>query len=271
MSAERKTAIWVGVLWIIATVVPASSAVPWSVLDDGDGILANAATHKGQLIAWMLMNFVEVVSVAGVAFMLYPILIRVADTSLKRGMALWYMGTRITESGVYVVAIVATWAFLPLSRAFVAAGAPDGSHFQTTGTILQTTQDVSLAMAQSVFAVGAAMLYYLLLRGRLVPRWISLWGMVGAPLFLVASLSLLWTGDPNSALANVLFVPLAVPEMVLAVWLIAKGFDGEALGIARRDGRVAGSSRAVSVPDHELVGPQDVRARGADRPDPVLR
>lgn len=238
MPSDRKSAIWVGVLWIAATVFPASSAVPWSALDDGDGILTNAATHKGQLIAWMLLNLVEVVAVAGVAFMLSPILVRVADTSVEKGLAHWYVGSRITESGGYLVAVIATWAFLPLSRGFAAAGAPDASHFQTTADLLQTTQDVALAMAQSVFAIGAAMLYFLMLRARLVPRWLSLWGLVGAPLFLIASLSLLWTGEPNSTLANILFIPLGVQEMVLAGWLIVRGFDPAALasGAVTADG-----------------------------------
>ena len=139
MSSERKSAIWVGVLWIMATVFPASSISPWSALDDGEGILANAATHKNQLITWALLNLVGAVAAAGVAFMLYPILNRVADTSVKKGLALWYVGTRITEGGIYVVAVLATWAFLPLSREFAAAGAPDASHFQTSGIILQST------------------------------------------------------------------------------------------------------------------------------------
>jgi hypothetical protein len=228
MSSERKSAIWVGVLWIMATVFPVLSVLPWSALDDGGGILANAATHKSQLIAWVLLNLVGAVAAAGVAFMLYPILTRVADTSVKQGLALWYVGTRITESGIYVVAIIATWAFLPLSRAFAAAGAPNASHFQTSGIILQTTEDLALALGQSVFAIGAAMLYYLLFQARLVPRWLSLWGLVAAPLFLIASLSFLWTGDPNSTLSNVFFVPMALQEMVLAVWLIVKGFDAAA-------------------------------------------
>lgn len=43
----RNSAIWVGVLWIMATAFPVASILPWSVLDDGGGILANAATHKG--------------------------------------------------------------------------------------------------------------------------------------------------------------------------------------------------------------------------------
>lgn len=264
MSSDRKSATWVGVLWIAATVFPASSAVPWNALDDGEGILLNAASHKGQLIAWALLNLLEVVAVAGVAYLLYPILLRVADTSLKKGLALWYLGSRITESAIYVVAVVATWAFLPLSREFVAAGAPAASHFQTTGTILRTTQDLALTMAQSVFAIGAAMLYYLLLRGRLVPRWLSLWGLGAAPLFVIASLSLLWTGNPNSALANVLFAPLALQEMVLAVWLIVKGFDGPALASATA---VADGPRAragLSEHNGSTTG-QPPAERGAER------
>jgi hypothetical protein len=74
------------------------------------------------------------------------------------------------------------------------------------------------------------MLYYLLFQSRIVPRWLSLWGLVASPLFVVASLSLIWTGDPNSTFSTLLYVPMAVQEMVLAVWLIAKGFDSAALG-----------------------------------------
>jgi uncharacterized protein DUF4386 len=224
MSSERKSAIWIGVLWIMATVFPASSILAWSALDDGEGILANAATHKNQLITWALLNLAGAVAAAGVAFMFYPILNRAAHTSVKKGLALWYVGTRITEGGMYLVAVLAIWAFLPLSREFAAAGAPDASHFQTSGDVLQTTSDLALTLAQSVFAIGAVMLYYLLFQSMLVPRWLSLWGLVAAPLFLIASLSLLWTGDPNSTLANVLFAPLGVQEMVIAVWLIARGF-----------------------------------------------
>ena len=124
------------------------------------------------------------VAAAGVAFMFYPILKRVADTSVKRGLALWYVGTRITEGGMYLVAVLATWAFLPLSREFAAAGAPDASHFQTNGAVLQSTSDLALTLAQSVCAIGAVMLYYLLFQSRLVPRWVSLWGLVAVPLFL---------------------------------------------------------------------------------------
>ncbi len=229
MSSDRKVAVWVGVLYIVATVAPVSTLGAWGTLIDGPGILTNAAANKGQLIMVAILNLVMAVAVAGVAFMIYPILKRVADTAVKEGLAVWYVGSRVTEGAVFVVAVLGTLAFLPLSQEFIAAGAPDASHFQTSGVVLQSTIDLTYALGQTVFAIGAAMLYYLLYQSRIIPRWLSLWGLVASPLFVVASLSLTWTGDPNSTLSTVLYVPMAIQEMVLAVWLIARGFNSAAL------------------------------------------
>ncbi len=168
MSSDRKSAIWVGVLYIVATVFPVAALAPWSVLLEGDGILVNAEAREGQLIAVALLTLVMAVAVAGVAFMIYPVLYRVADTGVKKRLALWYVGTRITESAIFIVGVLAILAFLPLSREFVAAGSPDASHFQTSGIVVQSTADVAFGLGQSVFAIGAVMLYYLLYQSRLV-------------------------------------------------------------------------------------------------------
>src|SRR4029078_10359622 len=69
--------------------------------------------------------------------------------------------------------------------------------------------------------------------------WLSRWGLVAAPLILIASLSLLWAGDPNSTLANTFFAPMALQELTLAVWLIFKGFDAAALASGSAMGEVA--------------------------------
>ena len=122
---------------------------------------------------------------------------------------------------------------MPLSREFIAAGVPEASHFQTTAEVLQSSTDVAYALGQTVFAIGAAMLYYLLWQSKLIPQWMSLWGLVASPLFVVASLSLLWTGDPNSTLSTVLYIPMAIQEMVMALWLVFRGFNSAALEEAR--------------------------------------
>jgi hypothetical protein len=52
-----------------------------------------------------------------------------------------------------------------------------------------------------------------------------LWGFVGIPLYSAAYLLAMYgTIGSNSSEQNLLTVPLAVQEMVLAVWMIARGF-----------------------------------------------
>jgi hypothetical protein len=228
------------VLYIVATVAPVSTLGAWGTLVEDPGLLANTATDEGRLITVVLLYLVMAVAVAGVAFMIYPVLRRVADTPVKEGLAQWYVGTRITEGAIFVAAVAATVAFIPLAEEFVAAGSPDASAFQVSAAVLESTVDVAYALGQTVFAVGAAMLYYLLLESRLVPRWLSIWGLIASPLFVVASLSLLWTWDTNSTISTMLYLPMAVQEMVLAVWLIAKGFNPAALRTA-----------AVTAPEKE--------------------
>lgn len=229
LTPDRKAAIWVGVLYLVATIAPVATLSAWGSLIDDPGILTNAAVNEGQLILVAISYLVMAVAVAGVAFMIYPILRRVADTPVKEGLAHWYVGTRVTEGAVFVFAVTATLAFMPLSREFMAAGGSEAGYFQSSSAVLQSSTDVAFALGQTVFAIGAAMLYYLLYVSRIVPRWLSLWGLAASPLFVVASLSLLWTGDPNSTLSTVLYVPMAVQEMVFAIWLIVKGFDLAAL------------------------------------------
>lgn len=95
--------------------------------------------------------------------------------------------------------------------------------------MLLATADFAFMLGQSVFCIGALMFYYLLFQAKLVPRWLSVWGFIGAPLMLVASLSLLMTGDPDSTFSTVLYAPLGLQEMVLAVWLIVRGYNPAAL------------------------------------------
>jgi Domain of unknown function (DUF4386) len=74
------------------------------------------------------------------------------------------------------------------------------------------------------FALGALVFSLLLYQSRLVPRWLSTWGLVGAALYIVPPL-----GSMFGLSLGLLMAPLAVQEMVMAVWLIAKGFNSPAI------------------------------------------
>jgi len=83
------------------------------------------------------------------------------------------------------------------------------------------------------FAVGALMFCFLLYQSRLVPRWLSAWGLVGAALYIVPAI-----GGMFGHSLGILMAPLAVQEMVMAAWLIAKGFTPRAV-VADTSGETA--------------------------------
>jgi hypothetical protein len=76
-----------------------------------------------------------------------------------------------------------------------------------------------------VFCLGAGLFYVLLYRSRIVPRWISLWGLAAIPFYAAGGLLAVYAvSDSDSTTATLLDLPLAVQEMTLAVWMLARGF-----------------------------------------------
>jgi hypothetical protein len=114
---------------------------------------------------------------------------------------------------------------LTLSQEFVKAGAPVSSHFQTIGELLRTGRDlVNHVGVILVLSMGGMMFYYLLYQTKLVPRWLAGWGLVGTAVAIVASfLFMLRVIDLMTSVY--MDFPLALQEMVFAVWLIAKGVN----------------------------------------------
>jgi hypothetical protein len=82
-----------------------------------------------------------------------------------------------------------------------------------------------------VFGLGALMIYIIFYQSKLIPRWLSAWGLVGAVLYIAAPL----LGMFGFELEYLMFL-LALQEMVMAVWLIVKGFNSHALGRGMDEG-----------------------------------
>ncbi|OLE24676.1 MAG: hypothetical protein AUG44_18415 [Actinobacteria bacterium 13_1_20CM_3_71_11] len=83
-------------------------------------------------------------------------------------------------------------------------------------------RDRSTLAGVFAFCVGALMYYALFYRSRLVPRWLSGWGIAGALLMLIACLLALFSDSPVTGYV-VLILPILVQELVLAAWLLIKG------------------------------------------------
>jgi hypothetical protein len=103
----------------------------------------------------------------------------------------------------------------------------DASYFQTSGAFLLAVKEWASIPEQFPYGIGVLILNYMLYQSELVPRWLSVWGLIGGVLILAMGMSRLFD-RPMFILA----IPIVLNEMVLAVWLIANGINSSALASA---------------------------------------
>ena len=194
-------------------------AVSAPVRDAADP-LAYGAQHSGTVVTVALLVLVMGLSLALVPVVLYPVLRRVDEV-----LAAGYLVVRgAVETACYVLLAIGWLLVVPLGEA-LAAGAGTGTPAGVRIGNLVIDADATNAVLTLVFLLGALMFYVLLYRSRIVPRWIAWWGLAAIPFYLAADLLAMYgVFDTNSSAQVLLFMPLAVQEMVLAVWMIARGF-----------------------------------------------
>jgi hypothetical protein len=212
MSADRKAAVWVGVLFLIGTVALVLGSVVTDAVLTGPAYLAQVAAQPNQVAIGALF-----VLLAGFALAMVPVVFWPVGKRYNETLAMGYVVFRgALETVIYIVGALGWLLLIALSTE------PDaGPLANFVRTVETVAWDQLLAFP---FILGAVMFYWLLYKSRLVPRWLSVWGLVGAALYIVAAL-----GSMFGLSLGVLMAPLAVQEMVMAVWLIAKGFNPSAI------------------------------------------
>ena len=225
-ATDRKTAAVVGVLFIMGT-VPALLALPLygNTLNAPDHLTA-ISTNEGQMIVVTAIKFIMGLACAGIGLALYPIL-----KKYNEGLAFGAAGFRVIEGAVDVVGALLLVVLLALSQEFVKAGAPESSYFQTADVLINagTGWLTNVAMLLT-FGIGALMYYVVFYQHRLVPRWLTVWGSVGITLTIIGALLVMFhLIPPAGTIQIILNLPILPQEMVLAVWLIAKGVNPPAV------------------------------------------
>lgn len=223
MDTNRKIAIIVGTFYLIANIAgPIAFGFELPILEAPD-YLVNVSANETSWLLGALFELIMAVAVAGIAFTVYPLL-----KKHHAGIAIGYVGARIIEIVIYVVGVINLLTLLTLSQEFVKAGAPNASYFLTSSELLLAARDWGghVILDITVFPLAAFMFYYLLYRSRIIPRWLSGWGLIAAVLYWAAGLLVMFDLlVPLSTIHIALQAPLGLQEMVLALWLIIKGFD----------------------------------------------
>lgn len=225
LSTKRKTAAAVGVLYIIGTVAGILSVVFSGSILVGADYLAQIAAHQNQMIIGALCVLTMGLALAAIPAVVFPVL-----RKQHEGLTVGYVIFRGALETFTYIAMTASWLVLiVLSQEYVKAGAPADSSYQSMGSLVLGAHDAFRSVLEIVFPLGALMFYTALFRSQLIPRWISVWGLAAVTIWLGVGISgVFGLIDPTSTLGGVLSVPIGLQEMVMAVWLIAKGFNAPA-------------------------------------------
>jgi len=221
MREHKAAATTAGILYITGTVAGLlSKAVVIAPVRDAGDPFAAGAQHSGAVVTGALLVLVMGLSLAFVPVVLFPVLRRVDEV-----LAIGYLIIRgAVETTCYVLAAISWLLLLPLGAAMSAGPGTASPAGARLGSLLVDAVDVGAVMSL-VFCLGGVMFYLLLYRSRIVPRWIVLWGLAALPLWAAAYvLAMYGVIGTDSTAQMLLYTPLAVQEMVLAVWMIARGF-----------------------------------------------
>ena len=210
----RKTARIAGALFIIATVTAVLSMPLIGSTLDGPDYLTAVSNNETEIITAVVLWIILAVSVIGIGIVFYPVLKRVNEA-----IAQAYIGLRLVEGICIVFASICLMSVVSLSQNYTAGGA-----YQVISNTLILMHEWSFAVGTLIFlGLGGLSLYYLVYRAKLVPSWLSIWGLIGATCVLMYGLATLFGYDPA-----ILAAPIAIQEMVFAAWLIIRGFDAPA-------------------------------------------
>ena len=164
----------------------------------------------------MLLGLATGASVLGIAVLLYPILRKHSER-----IALWYVVARLTEVVTYMITGILVLTILAIAQDLAQAPAAESSYLQTLAEYLREARGNALDIGLLVYCLGAWTFYYLLFTSRLIPRFISVWGLAGVTLLFAEILSNIFG---TSLGGMMIMMPLGLNEIFLGIWLIVKGF-----------------------------------------------
>lgn len=218
MTNFRKLTILAGISLIIATAAGIFNAVALAPLIGHSDFLAEMSKNADSVMLSTLLNIVMAISVTAIAIILFPILKRESEA-----LAAGYLAARICEGLVLAISGLAWLTMISLGKDIVLNGLQAGSSAHQIGDlVLSANTSMFTLAAEIVFGLSAIILNYVLFKAKLVPALISLWGLGGGILILLLG-SMKILGMDISAVEIAFTAPIALNEMVLAVWLIVKG------------------------------------------------
>jgi hypothetical protein len=209
-----------GALYILGTVAGVLSVVVVGGFPDED-FLTRIAADPSRLTLSAFLILIMGFSLAAMTLFLYP-LFRKDSEPLAMGMVLF----RGAFEGTWYILSALSYVALGALGMEIAAAGVDSAALQAIGDVTLQVSEKLGDIGTFAFIIGAACLYTSFYRTRLIPRWLSVWGLIGTVPYVVYYLLHFFDIDPG---LMPLVLPLAVQEMVMGLWLIIAGFNKDAV------------------------------------------
>ncbi len=239
MNSPRKTSRVLGAAFLLQAVSSIVSKTvvrsAWLVPGDIAASLDNIARSPWLVRANILMDMVTALGIVFLGAMLFIFLRKQGEK-----LALVAFGFYLMEAVLLAFSQVAAFAFIPLSREYAAAGQP-ASLLALADLVLQSMDFAGSTLHMLAFCCGGILFYSLLYRSGLIPRALSLWGLITVFPCLAGTLA----AALGFAVPFIIYVPYAPFEFVVGIWILVAGIQ-DAAGAEYRLASATASASAGS-------------------------
>jgi len=219
MYSNKQISRIAGALIIIGIITGILSIVP-SV--ESENFLKEVSLNKNQVLTGAVFQFCLVPIYIGFSLLLYPIL-RQFDRTLSVG----FVGFRFMAGAFQLIGIILLPIFILLSQKYSTVSPSDITIYESAGDVLRLLRDLTNHLGVILATgLGNILLYLILYKEKLVPKWLSLWGFLSNTLIMAASFLIIFQLiEVVSIEYGMMSIPLVLQEIVLAIWLIIKGLN----------------------------------------------
>ncbi len=216
MNLDKNTPKLLGAAFLLQAIASLVSGlillqpliVPGNIIDIMTNISNNALQMRASIV-------VEMITAIGIVILGVLLFITLKKISMK--ISLVALGLYIIEAGILAASRIPAFSLLRISQESVIAGHP--TYLQTLGNLFYESQSFGYNLHMLAFALGATLFYYLFFKSGFLPRVLSLWGLIAAPLALIGILFSLFGYN----VPIVVFLPNLPFEITMGIWLMIKG------------------------------------------------
>jgi hypothetical protein len=221
MSTVNKTSRILGVAFLLQFITSFGSGVflkpTWFVEGDIGATMLKIAANPILMRTGLFLDMLTALGVTFLGVVLYLTLRKQNET-----MALTALGFYILEGTLLAASKIATFSLFLISREYAAAGQPND--LLLMGQVAYEAMDfVGMTLHMLAFCLGAILFYYLLDQARIVPRWLSLWGLITMFPLLIGTMAAIFGYE----VPFILYLPYVPFEFVIGIWILVKGVNVE--------------------------------------------